>query len=48
MIPEGSCDKEGWRNNDENSALPSQEKITFKNFLKTANTFHKITVLLYF
>jgi len=25
MISEGSCDTEGWRNDVENSALPSQQ-----------------------
>ncbi len=29
MISEGSCDTEDWSNDTENSALPSQEEITF-------------------
>jgi len=29
MISEGSCDTEDWSNDAENSALPSQELITF-------------------
>ncbi len=29
MISEGSCDTEDWGNDAENSALLSQEKITF-------------------
>ncbi len=30
MISEGSCDTEDWSDDAENSALPSQKKITFK------------------
>ncbi len=29
MISEGSCDSEDWSNDAENTALPSQEEITF-------------------
>jgi len=29
MISEGSCDTEDWSNDVKNSALPSQEYITF-------------------
>ncbi len=29
MISEGSCDTEDWSNDTENSALPSQEYISF-------------------
>ncbi len=29
MISEASCDAEDWSNDAENSALPSQEYITF-------------------
>ncbi len=29
LISEGSCDTDDWRNDAGNSALPSQEKITF-------------------
>ncbi len=31
MISEGSCDPEDWSNDAENSALTSQEYITFEN-----------------
>jgi len=31
MISEGLCDTEDWSYDAENSSLPSQEKITFKN-----------------
>jgi len=36
LISEGSCDTEDWRNDPENSVLPSQKKNTgtFLNILK--------------
>ncbi len=34
MISEPSFDTEDWSNDAENSALPSQEEITFQNILK--------------
>ncbi len=34
MISEGSRDTEDWSNYAENTALPSQELITFLNILK--------------
>ncbi len=34
MISEGSCDTENWNNDAENSALQSQELMTFLNELK--------------
>ncbi len=34
MISEGSCDTENWNNDAENSALSSQEQITFEYIYK--------------
>ncbi len=34
MISKGSCDTEDWSKDAENSALPSQELITFLNIFK--------------
>jgi len=39
MISEGSCEIEDWSNDNENSALPSQEFITVET---------NFTILLYF
>jgi len=33
MISEGTCDTEDWRNDPENSALPSREQITLEKYI---------------
>ncbi len=45
MISERSCDTEDWSNDAENSALPSQEYITFQN--SNCNNIWQYTFLLY-
>ncbi len=41
MISEESCDNEDWSNDAENSALPSQELITFLICIKMQNSYFK-------
>jgi len=41
MISEGSCDTKDWSNDAENTALPSEEYITFFKYIKIENSYFK-------
>ncbi len=43
MISEGSCDTKDWRNDAENSALPSHENILkYIKYIKIENSYFKL------